>query len=643
MLNVRFDWLPEPRSLPSLIPPADTPISWDHEGKTLSCFGDNTWLFPGPRKGSRHKVAWEYPQSTAYSALLEENCTAGKQLALLRITHGSSIGTVAVYRITRDIKNLMHYCQSIGVYVQHFNRFPEALNKYFLTLNTASQRTFLGLARTASAHVADLGWPWLEPEQIQSLLELQKVEYQQTPVIPLDIRKQFDEVANSIIEGYLSVAGGLSVATTTWLGCSRRQRLRCTPGWWPKLVAAHPNLQEELQRWFGKAEPSPSSRASYIKLVREAAFWIIATGSAARRGEILHLRRGCFVEEQIDGTRVYRLLGSTSKTQSNDNAVWIVAPNVGKAVKALERTLDWYYTAHSLAPIQSDALFQVMDFNLGQDLPKSYKRAGRKLIGEPVGNIEFTFLKSLVNAPLSEADMTEARTFSRGLDEHKFAVGQQWPASPHQLRRTTLVHAAASGLVSQDSLSFQAKHATHAMTAYYCQKYWQLRVTAPDDPIVAHTDESLATAFSEEYAESYNRDREQIIASNRFFSPYGYDHKRQLMMRTPLLTLEEIQAGEAAEVLKRNTLGICAQAEFCRYQSSITVRGCMTNSDGKPCSKAIHDKTKIPEIEALIQDSRFRLEELRLKDTFEREQVEADISTAREAIALIQQHRDTHD
>jgi hypothetical protein len=245
---------------------------------------------------------------------------------------------------------------------------------------------------------------------------------------------------------------------------------------------------------------------------------------------------------------------------------------------------------------------------------------------------------SFADTRITEDDWAEAKRLTPTLDERKFAVGKKWVPSPHQLRRTVLVYAAASGLVSQDRLAFQAKHQTWKMTSYYCQHYWHLANTDPDNPLVAGTLKSDAIEFTELYADAYNLARSRAMEEERLFSPYGRDHKRSVIGDTPLLSLEEIRSGLAHAVLKRNTLGICAQADFCEWQKAITVRGCMTKADGDVCAKAIIDADRVGELRALHEDLTCHLETLHARDTFAREQIEADLAATAQAIALIEQH-----
>lgn len=81
-------------------------------------------------------------------------------------------------------------------------------------------------------------------------------------------------------------------------------------------------------------------------------------------------------------------------------------------------------------------------------------------------------------------------------------------------------------MLPEDGGSYQAKHKAWKMTAYYCQYYWELATTDPDNPLVHGTSREEALEFSRVFADSYNSDRELVLRDDRFMSPYGMDHKR---------------------------------------------------------------------------------------------------------------------
>ena len=600
--SIRAKGVPEAAAVSSLLPEADEPVTWHANGEVLSRFGDSVWALPWVqnRPSSRQRVQWP----TAYG----DQVTEAKSLAVFRLTHGKAVGYQAAYRLVRVLSKLAERCGSEGVKISEISRYPNLIVDFAATHDIAA---LISLSRVAFSFREKLGWTFLESAQIEALRNIESISDNQHPVIPLRIRRNIDLVAEAVVLGYLRIADDYDSV------CQESYRKKRT---WKSIIAEYPDLLDELGKW----NLQEAKRNTYISLVRASAFWIIAGGSCARKSEILSLKRGCFSQVIIDGRTANQLTSATTKTQKNSNAIWIVSKPVEKAVRALERTLDWYEKLRGGPNMRSDYLFQVFDYALGKVFP-SAKKMGYKSIGEPVAKIEFDTLLSYADTKITEADFEEAKALTPTLDKRGFSVGTNWVPSPHQQRRTVLVHAAASGLISQDSLSFQAKHETWSMTSYYCRNYWLLRVKNPGDPLVAGVDYRDAVQFSQIYVDSYNRDRQRILNDDRFFSLYGEAHKAEVIDRTPLLSLKELMLGERGGVLSRTTLGICAETGSCEWKRAATVRGCLTKMNGKPCVKAIVDSDRVAELEAHINDLLFQLDNLRSTDVFAREQIEADI------------------
>lgn len=600
-------------------------ISVDCDGNILSRFHDRCWTFPASkiRKSSRLTVRWPDERGT--------NVISAKQLVHLSMTRGKAAALASV----KTIALLAAFCADRGIEIRTLHRHPQVVIDFGLSQESPTRRfVVIAVARRALALREALGWTFLHHEQIAALEAINSQASKQYPVIPRRIHSELDNVANRILSGYLAVADQLEEVCKIWGPASMSKREGVAN--WQDLLSQQPLLANEFSTWSGE---SKTPLATYVVAIRSAACWVIAGGSCARKSEILALRRGCLSRERVGESIAYLLRGETTKTQNNSNAIWVVSPRLNQAIQALERLLDWYERTHSNPPNLTDYLFQVFDLKLGRILPPSQIRKGKLKHGEPIPYINFAPLIKFADTRITGDDWAEAKRFTPNMDERKFAVGEIWVPSTHQLRRTNFFYAAASDLVSLDSMSYQAKHQTWHQTSYYCQNFWLLANTDPDNPLVAGTRQSDAEEFTKIFADAYNLDRSSAMEDPRFFSPYGRDHKRSLISDTPLLSVDEIRTGLAHRVLKRNTLGLCAQAEFCPWQKAITVRGCMTKADGNVCAKAIIDADRERELRAIQEDLTFQLESLHARDTFAREQLEADIAVTASAISMIEQHK----
>ncbi|MCK5771167.1 hypothetical protein [Algiphilus sp.] len=613
----------------------DNPVvSVDYHGNVLSRLTDDVWLFPSDKSRPRLRVTVNWP----------DNSHDAKRLALLRLTHGKTLAALTAFRTCWHLARLAAHCADQRVRLKDLHRHPNVVIDFVATPKPGQSkphnhkmRAIVSIARVALAARDTLGWTFLEHDQIRALRNIDTLSHRQHAVIPRRIYQVVDDTAQEILSDYLTVADELAEVLAAWAHATCDQRRPGGKVHWATLMSDRPRLRRQMDRVGNVSTPL----ASYFALVRTAAFWTLIAGTCARKSEILALRRGCLRQEQIGDNLTHLLTGPTTKTQDNPHAIWVASPKVAPAAQALERLLDTYITVHPNPPHLSDHLFQVLEMDFGRRRAPSEKRKGKLQFGQPISNAGLTRIAQHADLGITQEDWAEAKQLTPDLDETKYAVGRQWPVSAHQIRRTVLVNAAASGLVSPDSLSFQAKHQTWQMTAYYCRNYWHLAASHPDHPLVTGTRRANAEEFTRIYADAYNQARSRIIDDERFFSPYGDDHKRSVVGDTPLLSLDEIKRLTRSGTLKRNTLGLCALVDDdCEWQSALTVRGCMTKAEGKPCSKAIIDSHRLPELTALRDSVRYGLEELSARDAFAREQKKADLAMVEQAIALIESHRD---
>lgn len=638
-LTLNLDWA-DPIEIDGLEGTENPVVSVDYDGKVLSHFDDDKWTFPGSRSrpSIRISVSWLPGSSDA------------KRLALLRLTHGQALGASSARQIVHHLVQLAAFCTEKKIPFRELHRHPQIVidfcerpaQKGNARPSRQRRQSIVSVARIAYSARDTLGWTFLESDQIDALRKIETLAARQHPVIPRRIYHEIDEAAHRILGGYLAVADDLDAVLAIWAPANTKQTRRGNPANWAALLAERPRLQQEFDRYVPDAK---APMASYFSFIRRAAFWVIAAGSSARKSEILGLRRGCLRREWIGDTQAYLLTGSTTKTQDNPNAIWVVSSRVEYAIQALERLLDSYVASHPNPPNLSNHLFQVLETNFGRRVPPSHRRTGKHHFGEPISHPVLRKLTTLadVDVRITQEDWREAKQYTPDLDESKFAAGKDWPLAPHQIRRTVLVYAAACGLISQDSLSFQAKHQTWKMTAYYCRNYWHLANFTPDHPLVAGTRIRDAEEFTRIYADQYNQARSQVIQDDRLVSPYGHSHKQAVVEALPRLSLDEIRKGTAKGVLKRNTLGLCAQAEYCEWQKAITVRGCMTKSNGKPCTNAIVDTHRLGVLRAQREALCADLEALHVtRDRFALEEKKADIEATDAAITVIEQNRKQH-
>lgn len=205
----------------------------------------------------------------------------------------------------------------------------------------------------------------------------------------------------------------------------------------------------------------------------------IHTFSGMRDEEARHLPYYCM--EMIKGRHGKRhamIHGVTTKLNGSRRHAtkWVTTEADGfRAVRLAQKFASVIYSSCEMTP--SDLDEKRDDFPLfpsTQYLPWNWKRSTHPGIAPPkLGMSELSDYLARKLRPVIEdidiAELEEIDSFRDWRGEAKFAVGQPWPLSPHQLRRSLALYANASGLVRLSSLRRQLQHLTREMSEYYAR------------------------------------------------------------------------------------------------------------------------------------------------------------------------------
>jgi len=225
-----------------------------------------------------------------------------------------------------------------------------------------------------------------------------------------------------------------------------------------------------------KTKPSFSSQLRNMQYVAKN---IIHLYTGMRDQEVNRLLYNCLSDEKISGdiksnegvtlddARVVTIISTTTKfTGYRKEESWIAFGDVARAVRFLQMM------SKSLAilgnhELQSSPLF----FNpsiISKPCDGAYTTVFYKTRTFPVN----------ANVIIQPSDLDELKLSDPGRNfdaEDRFAVGELWPLTTHQYRRSLAFYASNSGFVSLPSLKNQFKHVTRQMTQYYCNGFENMR------------------------------------------------------------------------------------------------------------------------------------------------------------------------
>ncbi|EOA02926.1 hypothetical protein HFRIS_019980 [Herbaspirillum frisingense GSF30] len=160
----------------------------------------------------------------------------------------------------------------------------------------------------------------------------------------------------------------------------------------------------------------------------------------------------------------------------------------------------------------------------------------------------------------------------------------------------------ASGLVSDFSLQYQLKHDTVASSLYYGQGYSHLVLNRSAKAEYIHT---MYKMMGRELA---------MLLSDRFQSPYG-DERKQSILKLVSESDERklfVAAREGRVAWRRTLLGGCTKSGPCEYGGIDNVARC-GGGDGKaPCTDALFDQTRVPQMQKLRQTLSMQLDKAEL-------------------------------
>lgn len=617
-----------PNYRPLSWPPApDWPVVIDAKGKVVSRWGDPIWrLDPWAGKpltlnfgdGSVKKNA--APISSENARLLRE------------ITGWWLYGPYGArgYRSLKtrfdQMRRMFVLCEEEGILASELSRFPRVCDRLPEFLSTSRQTEFLSLLHELYESRNVLGFTLLDSK---ALVRLQAAfpahQTSQTPYIPpriwryqvMRLRECLDDFHTHQAQVEECFRFCVDAYAHNWDGALQPKKRKVNPFTWPSDgsngtrtgrrfygpfidTARRFGIADLLERWVGGngKEMRVQTLTSYLMLVSRAGLGYILNFSLMRVEEAWNLRADCLqVEHDPNFGDIYLLRGQTTKTLSDDDALWVTSPSVEVAVDAMRIIAAFRM---EVASNHIDEYDPARRFLIGYSLePWGAKVSKKNLSLRPAIPSYQNFLQNFSKLfdqeqlLITPQDLELARLATPTLP-NEFAVGATWPLAWHQLRRTGAVNMQASGLVSDASLQYQLKHVTRAMSLYYGQNHSQTRL-----------EEKAQTLYVRTMYETLGRELQQLT-SDRFSSPHGEKRKAEIVR---LVSPHEVKkmiglAKKGAVACRQILLGVCTSREPCPYGGIDNIAHCgggESKDGGKPCADVLYDPSRLGIVESLEQ------------------------------------------
>lgn len=609
---------------PSEWPPSDDiPVIQDADGKVITRWRDSVWVLD---LWAKQRMVLNFGDG-----LVEKTDPIDKPNAdLLRKVVGWWLygpGGIQAARtlLTRfsALRPIFALCAAEGILASNLTRFPLVADKLAGALMPSMAGAILSLLHELYAVREKLGFTLLDEAGIARLAAaLPAHQGRQTPYIPPriwryqisrlkacldDFLQHQEQLTNCYcfsLDAYITNYGSLEGAKDS----ERKGELR--PFYWPEggradkpgcrflgpfhETAERFGIADLIYRWLGeRAETqllplSVDSLSAYLTMVSYVGLAYILNFTLMRSDEAFSLAADCLrVEKDPRFGPIHAIQGKTSKTVTDDEAIWITAPSVETAITTLQAVGKLRRLCASRVPDRTPLYWRTNEpWAGGARAVDEFVHSRLKRYGFVVESYPKLFDPEELR--ITERDLELARLATPSLPE-TFTVGSIWPLAWHQLRRTGAVNMQASGMVSDASLQFQLKHVSRAMSLYYGQNHAQIRL-----------EESARTLYIQTMYEVLGRELQQL-ASDRFVSPHGERRKEEIVR---LISPDDLKASvrlakKGGVACREIILGVCMNKVPCPYGGIESIAHCGGGDAPKPCADVLYDRSKLSQVSKL--------------------------------------------
>ncbi len=360
----------------------------------------------------------------------------------------------------------------------------------------------------------------------------------------------------------------------------------------------------------------------------------IHTFSGMRHKEGKTLPFHCMETEKRNGRQHALLVGTTTKFNGGRRirTKWVTTDKDGfRAVKLAQAFAAVIYESMGITPGEKDAIKDRYPLFVSPDyLPWGRHRSGDSTTTQFHAH-ELTFnsikreLQIRLLPTITAEDITELEDidpFRAWAEEENFAIGQIWPLTKHQLRRSLALYARASGCVRLSSLRRQLQHITNDMSAYYGNGCAFARDFLADDPEEFKKHIALEWQNSGEEAMVLAMVWDVLHTDEPLYGGAVNFYEQQRSTRE-LMTREQVEKAVKAGTLGYNPhpLGACVKTGVCEKQMGLNFIDVACATDN--CKNLVGKHSKIIQVIGLKRRQLERIDKSTLSYKAEQEELDA--------------------
>ncbi|MHB9349209.1 site-specific integrase [Pseudomonas coronafaciens] len=632
--------------LPSSWPPEpDFPICISADGSVSARYGDDEWDLT-PWAGYVLKLNFGKAKRKDRRYINQQNAQIFKRVVAYWLYGPNPCREVRTlvnqYEIIRQV---FSHCSELEIDASNLYRYPKVIESLADSIWPSQANRLTVLLHNIWEHKDHFGLCILDVAGISLLRSnLKKHEKSQTAYIPPRIwlyqlsrlrefledfelhMAEIEACVDYCLQAYATSAGDLERACTTQLSSYYRPFASLNnPNKNGKKCGAYRlgpfyktankfNILNLLEKWCGDIRQGGVAALSmYFTMAAQVGKAYLLNFTLMRIEEASSLRSDCLVLESDPITKetIYLIKSATTKTVEDDEACWITSPSSQLAISVMSFIGTFRTKCGSLNRNLSLTKEDLANPYLELRAYEPWRRHIRYDTNPEVRSNETHYGSFVRRYPklfdaselkIRQIDLDAALLVTPSLCPEKFAVGNVWPFSWHQLRRTGAVNMSASGIVGDSSVQYQLKHVSRAMTRYYGQGFY-------------HIDANLNQEARAEYIRGmYETIARSFLAlrSSSFISPHGEKRKEQIVEIISAANHSSlVKAAKTGTIVYREILlGACANTSPCPY-GGIDYVGRCGGGDGKlACMDLLIDQDKEVQIQRLGKTLSNRLENL---------------------------------
>lgn len=357
--------------------------------------------------------------------------------------------------------------------------------------------------------------------------------------------------------------------------------------------------------------------------------------SGMRDSEVAYLPYKCMRTEKGVGRLFCLIEGVTTKLNKGRKrtVTWVTTDEGGfRAIRIVQKISDVIYASNGINP-KTESIEKCPLFISNSYFPWAGKRV-RLPMGEAAfkvsGQVSLSFLRMqeldslLIPTIESEdiAELEEIEPFRDYRSDPSYQINSRWPITTHQLRRSIVLYARASGIVRLSSLRRQLQHYSNDMTVYYGKGCVFATDLINEDPESFSMHVARDWQDAEQEVETLEFDQEVIRSSEPLFGGAGNFYFVQ-MKAGNVFTREKV-----AQEIKNGTLsytstpvGGCTKVGPCDKKMGLAITNIVCVSQS--CKNMVGKHSKLIKIIEAKQNFLSKISNDSIEYKLEQEELEA--------------------